>query len=136
MTKRKNDKKVRSNFIYGTTRNEVDHLDLEFDISTDSFEFKTKMVNRYTEVSYDRAKGPKVIARTPVIEGKSYFSTDMSMMNHFDFIAAVDTNTKIIRGYKISVSGISFCMRMFAVDSEGVIYTEHGGSGIHSAWNL
>lgn len=64
MTK-KPDRKKRIEHIYATTSEEVDHVTLTFDQKQGEIGFAEAMTNVYSQISYERPKGPKVLSRIP-----------------------------------------------------------------------
>lgn len=119
---KKNDKnKPRQKYIYATTSGVVDNISLSFDPTTNSIRFETEVKDAYSEITYDRAKGPKVISRTPQDGIDLLFSHNKSIESNYEIIFAVDTNTTQIRGIAISVTGIIQAQKIFAVDENGVV---------------
>ena len=111
--------KRRSAAIYATTANEVDKITISVNPATDEIEFHCEIIDAYSEISYDRAKGPKVLSNTPLSERQLQFDQVPAIEKNYDFIAAIDTNTSTINGHPISVSGIIFCEPVYAVDVDG-----------------
>jgi hypothetical protein len=64
------------------------------------------MTDTYSEVTYARPKGPKVIQRVPQSGMGARFDGSRSLFRDFDYLCAVDTNTRIIGGEPISVVAI------------------------------
>lgn len=62
---RDKDRKLRSEYIYGTTSGEVSEFYLTVDQRTGAISFGQGMTTVYSERSYERPKGPKVLSRTP-----------------------------------------------------------------------
>ncbi|PKN21766.1 MAG: hypothetical protein CVU68_06425 [Deltaproteobacteria bacterium HGW-Deltaproteobacteria-3] len=112
--------KPRKEYIYATTSNVVDNISLSFDTKTGGIRFETEVKDTYSEITYDRAKGPKVISRTPQNEVDLLFGHHAAIENNYEIIFAVDTNTVKIHGRNISVSGIIQAQKIFAVDTSGV----------------
>lgn len=105
MSKRQQSKN-RTELIYAATRGEVSELSITVDPATGEFSFGNEMTNVYTEVNYDRSKKPKVVSRIPQNDARLTFDAHAALKKNFDFICAVDTNTKAINGKKVSVVGI------------------------------
>jgi hypothetical protein len=105
VSKKKPGKKPRTEYVYGTTKSKVTQLEVSVDPQTGEISFGENVGNMYSEVTYDRPKGPKVLSRIPQ-NGMLTFSADSALRKNFDFICAVDTNTKIIRRKRVSVVGI------------------------------
>jgi hypothetical protein len=59
-------RKKRSEAIYATTASaETTEIVATYDHSTGQMSFGADMVNVYSEVTYERSKGPKVLSRIP-----------------------------------------------------------------------
>jgi hypothetical protein len=105
MTKKKN-RKQRTQYIYGTTKGVIDQLEYTIDQSTGEINFGPNVGNIYSETTYERAKGPKVLWRVPQ-SGEMYtFNTDTALKKNYDFLCAVDTNNREIQGRLVSVTGV------------------------------
>lgn len=101
-----NEKKPRTEYIYGRTKGVVSQLEFTVDTSTGEISFGPNVGNTYTEVTYDRAKGPKVLSRIPQ-EGEALtFSTDAALKKNYDFLCAVDTNTRVIQDKNVSATAV------------------------------
>lgn len=61
----KSNKKRRDSSIFATTKREVSEISLTVDRMTGEILFGQEMTNVYSEVSYGRPKGPKVLSRIP-----------------------------------------------------------------------
>jgi hypothetical protein len=108
MKKRKGDtgRKPRSERTYARTAGEVTEISLHYDPITDEVQFDTPVVNTYHEVTYKRAKGPKVLTMTPLLGPALQLDSNQALIKNHDILAAVDTNTRIISDLQISVTGI------------------------------
>lgn len=113
--------KPRSESIYSTTKGEVTEISLSFDAKRGDVEFDTEMINIYAETTYERPKKQKVVSRVPLTE-KIQFEINEAIWNNFDYIFAIDTNTRNINGYRISVSGVIQCQKIFIIDNVGIPY--------------
>jgi hypothetical protein len=118
MEKHKNKRKIREEKIYSTTNGKVTEISLSIN-QKGNIEFDTKMINIYSETTYDRLKGEKVLSRVP-LEEIAQFEINTAIDNNFDIIFAIDTNTRFIKGYAISVSGVIQSQKVFAVDPGGI----------------
>jgi hypothetical protein len=98
------DRKPRNDYIYGTTKIEVSQLEVAIEPSGE-ISFGNDMINVYSERSYDRIKGPKVLSRIPQDGPSLTFSQDVALKS-YEFICAVDTNTRVIGDKRVSVVGI------------------------------
>ena len=104
--KEKQDRKPRNEYICGTTTGAISELTITVDQRTGEISFGSPMTNVYSEITYDRPKGPKVISRIPQSGAKLAFANHAAIDKNFDFLCAVDTNTRTIRGKQVSVVGI------------------------------
>ena len=105
MSKKRPTKKKRTEYIYGTTVGEISELSISVS-DLGEVSFGTEMTNTYSEVTYDRPKGPKVLSRVPQSQKSLTFNQGAVLKNNFDYRCAVDTNTRIINGKRISVTGV------------------------------
>lgn len=105
MTK-KPDRKKRIEHIHATTSEEVDHVTLTFDQRTGEIRFAEAMTNVYSQISYERPKGPKVLSRIPQTTAGITFDPSSALFKNHDFLCAVDTNTRVLAGKEISVSAV------------------------------
>lgn len=64
------------------------------------------MVNTYSETSYERAKGPKVVSRIPQSHDSLTFDGSAALFRNYDFLCAIDTNTRSINGQLVSAVGV------------------------------
>ena len=104
MTKSK--KKPRSEWIYGTTVDEVTEIGLEISSDGSSAKFSQKMNDAYVQTTYPRVnKEPKVVTRIPVGDLEIPFVPNKAI-EKFDNLVAVDTGTRTIQGVNVSVTGI------------------------------
>lgn len=101
-------KKKRTERIYGTTTGIVDHLSFTIN-ERGEMTFGNDMTNVYSEVSYEREnrkKGEKVVYRIPQKNYDMSFDGHAALQKNYDFLCAVDTNTKVIDGTKVSATGV------------------------------
>jgi hypothetical protein len=103
---KKQDRKPRAEYIYGTTKGVVKQLEFTVDQGTGEISFGKDTTNVYSETTYGRPKGPKVLSRVPQAGEDLTFSTDAALKKNYDFLCAVDTNTRTIRGKDVSVVGV------------------------------
>lgn len=99
-------KKPRTEYLYGTTKGEVTGFSVTVDPISGKISFGDNIGNTYSETRYERQKGPKVLSRVPQADGMLTFHTDEALKKNFDFICAVDTNTKVIQGKTVSATAI------------------------------
>ncbi|MHC4053295.1 hypothetical protein [Bradyrhizobium sp. 25ACV] len=99
-------RKKRSEAIYGTTAGEVDSITITYDHSTGGFSFGDAMTGVYSEITYERPKGPKVLSRIPQGHRDIRFESSDALLKNYQFVCAVDTNTRMINGRRVSVTGV------------------------------
>ncbi|CAN7403812.1 hypothetical protein [Rhizobium sp. LjRoot254] len=104
--KKRPSRKTRNEHIYATTVGAESELSISINSQTGEIKFNKAMQNVYSEITYDRKKGPKILSRIPQSFGGAAFDPSDAIAKHYDFLCAVDTNTRIINGHKISVTGI------------------------------
>jgi hypothetical protein len=78
------------------------------------------MTNVYSEISYDRSKGAKVLQRVPQHRSGLSFDGGTALRNNYDFICAVDTNTRSIGGKRVSVVGVATAMPITVPERQGL----------------
>lgn len=103
--KSKSERKSRSEWTHATTSGEVSEIGFSYDPVTDTVSFTTPVENTYHEVSYERTKRPKVLNRTP-LSGADLKLQANPALKDFDLLVALDTNTRLISGCSLSVTGI------------------------------
>jgi hypothetical protein len=100
------ERKPRTEYIFGTTKGVVSQLEFTVDQSTGEIGFGPNVGNTYSEVSYDRPKGPKVLSRVPQKGENLTFSADAALKKNYDFLCAVDTNSRVIQGKDVSATAV------------------------------
>jgi hypothetical protein len=105
MAKHKN-KKPRQEYVYGTTANKVSSIEVIYDPATDSFRFGGEMENTYSQITYSRKKGEKVLSRLPQSNNGIFHNQHLALEKNYDFLCAVDTNTRIIKEKRVSAVGV------------------------------
>lgn len=118
--KNKDTKKKREEYIYATTTGDISELIVTTNSLTGEISFGSDMTNIFSERSYERAKGPKVLSRIPLAQDHITFDTDEVLKRKYDYICAVDTNTKIINGKTHSVVGIMSTEPVTIFDKDGL----------------
>lgn len=103
---RKAKKKQRQEWTYVRTVGEVSEISLQVDQSTGDVTFVTPVEDMYSEVSYERTKGPKVLTKIPLPGPILQTKPDEAFTKNFDAFVAVDTNTRSIQDQIVSVTGI------------------------------
>jgi hypothetical protein len=106
MAKKKPERKKRTEYVYATTKDDVSEIVVTTNSLTGEIGFGTEMTNVYSEVTYDRPKGPKVLSRIPQAHPAVSFDTPPALLRNFDFLCAVDTNDREIQGKRVCVVGI------------------------------
>lgn len=99
-------RKKRIEHLYGTTAGSVTEIVVTVDERTGDIQFGGAMVNTYSEVSYKRTKGPKVVSRIPQADPTLSFNSSTALFKNYDFLCAVDTNTREINDQRVSVVGV------------------------------
>lgn len=99
-------RKKRNEYIYGTTAGDVTEIVVNTDPATGEISFGQEMTDVYSEVTYDRPKGEKVLSRLPQRHPELSFDASLALKKNYDFVCAVDTNTKLIQGKLVSVVAV------------------------------
>ena len=99
-------RKKRNEYIYGTTAGDVTEIVVNTDPATGEISFGQEMTDVYSEVTYDRPKGEKVLSRLPQRHPERSFDASVALKKNYDFVCAVDTNTKRIQGKLVSVVAV------------------------------
>jgi len=120
MANKKPEKKKRNEHIYATTKGEVTEIVVTANSLTGEITFGTGVTNVYSEVTYDRPKGPKVLSRIPQAHPDVSFDTPPALLKNFDFLCAVDTNNREIQGKRVCVVGIYTFKRVLIPAAAGV----------------
>lgn len=113
-------KEPRQERIYATTSNLVDDISISINSKTNTVSFGTEIKDAYSEITYDRSKGPKVVSRIPQNGIDLLFNHCKSIESNYEIIFAVDTNTWEISGKNISVTGIVQAQKVIVVNENGV----------------
>ncbi|MEO1020372.1 MAG: hypothetical protein AAFY56_22185, partial [Pseudomonadota bacterium] len=119
MTK-KAERKPRTDWLYGKTKQSVSSISVEVGPSADDIAFVTDMKDVYSEVTYERPKGPKVVARIPQLQDGTTLSESQALDRNYDILCAVDTNTKTIADKTISVVGIVIAEPVWVGTEDGL----------------
>jgi len=141
-----NEKKPRTEYLYGVTKDVVTKLEFTVDTRTGEISLGLDVINTYSEMSYDRPKGPKVLSRVPQPPGFLTFSTDDALARNYDFLYAIDTNTRRVHWQTISVAGIVTVTHSYVPGPSGLrtywsfeipfvlVFTEPRGRPEHMGW--
>ncbi|MBB3411910.1 hypothetical protein FHT87_005877 [Rhizobium sp. BK316] len=99
-------RKPRFEHLYGTTADNVSEIVVRVNEATGEIEFGQPMVNVYSQVSYARPKGEKVLTRVPQDSAALSFDIQRALLANFDYTVAVDTNSRTINGRTVSVTAV------------------------------
>lgn len=113
-------RKPRDEYIYATTAGAVSEIRFTVDERTGAFRFEQEMTNVYSERSYDRPKGPKVVSRIPQAQPDLSFDETPALLANFDKLCAIDTNTRSVNGRTISATGVVTIHREFVPGPQGL----------------
>jgi len=102
-------RKPRNEQLYGTIADNVSEIIVRVNEATGEIEFGQPMVNVYSQVSYDRPKGEKVLTRVPQTASKLSFDIQRALLANFEYTVAVDTNSRTINGRSVSVTAVVTC---------------------------
>jgi len=106
MGKNSRQKRPRRDYIYATTKGEVSHLTVRYDPAQDRVTIAdadpdtVRLETRYVRPSSGKEKVVSSIAAPSL--GAS-FSTFMALKDRFDYLIAIDTNTKKIGDHQLSI---------------------------------
>lgn len=81
----------RQEYVYGTTKGQVDEIGITINPETGEIEFLTEMIDTYTQVSYDRPRGEKILTRVPSRGRRQIFDANDLLFRDYVDIFAVDT---------------------------------------------
>ncbi|MGA0532444.1 hypothetical protein [Hansschlegelia sp. KR7-227] len=105
MNKKDNNNKKHDEYIYAQTKPDVSGYTFSFGprgelILGEGFE------SAYSETSYERKKGPKVVRRITQPTSGTYFDSADALESHFDFFCAIDTNTRRVGDHRVSATAL------------------------------
>src|SRR6202035_3692990 len=83
-------RKKRSGAVYGTTAENVSSIVVTYDHITGGMSFGGAMTNVYSEITYERPKGPKVLSRIPQKHRDIRFGSGGALVRNYQFVCAVD----------------------------------------------
>jgi hypothetical protein len=98
-------KKPRSEYLVATTKGEVSEISVSFG-SDGSVRFGSEMMDARVEATYDRPKKPKVVHSIGVEPDRMYVGANPALLANYDRIFAVDTNTRELRGHRVSLTAV------------------------------
>jgi len=104
--KKKSERKKRSEHIAATLEGDATELLVTINAGTGEVHFEHEMTNVYSEISYERPKGPKVLSRIPQSDPAISFDTVPALAKNFDFLCAVDTNERLIQSKRVCVVAV------------------------------
>jgi hypothetical protein len=113
-------RKPRNQRVGGTTRDEVDSATILVNRRTGKIYFETPVVNTYSEVACDRAKGEKILSRISVPLEDLEADPNAAMFANFDLVFSADTNTWTLGERQVSVTGIIEARKIFLGDETGI----------------
>lgn len=117
--------KKKDDYIYFTTRDVVDAIEIEIDEVSGEIIPTMPVINTYAERSYARdRKGDKVVARVPQSAPALRFERDQILWTDYDYLCAVDTNTRTIGKHEVSITAVIQATKAWLSDSSGVV-TKH-----------
>jgi len=112
----------------------VNSLGAPVDPETGNISFCQEMINVYSEVSYERTKGPKILSRIPQdCSDDISFDASSALEKNYDFVFAVDTNTLELAGKSLSAVGIVTTSQCGFLGDEA--YFMAGDLMCHFVWN-
>ncbi|MDN3681802.1 hypothetical protein QWZ04_15970 [Vibrio tapetis subsp. quintayensis] len=99
------DKKPRIDKIQFTTKEKVSQITFTYDRTRDGFilpDANSESIK--VERSYDRDSGkPKVLSNVPGVTNFASFDVDRMLMEEYDYLISIDTNSRELKGKKISI---------------------------------
>jgi hypothetical protein len=98
--------KPRKEAIYATTVGEASSIGITIDTRTGAIRFDGAVENVYSQRSYERTKGPKILSRIHQHSEFVSFEGASTIFDNFDMVAAVDTNTNQVGDRRISVVAV------------------------------
>lgn len=108
---RDKDRKPRTEYIYARTSGEVSEVRFTVDQRTGAISFGPGMTNVYSERSYERPKGAKVLSRIPQTAAHATFDDGDALLAHYDRVFAIDTNTRTVQGRRLSIVDVATLKR-------------------------
>ena len=101
-------KKTRKESITTTTIQNTTSISIDYDSSSNSFIFnEADPATTKHNISYNRTSGKEKILSTVPTHNKSANIDYLSnLKNSIDYLCAIDTNSKVIKGAKVSISVI------------------------------
>ena len=119
MVDKSNKNRPRKEYVYARTRDNISRL--EVSINKDgSIDFGEDAISVYTQLEYEREKGSKVINRIFQSGSLAFFDHDEALSNSYDKLMAVDTNTRLVNGVKISVTGIVIGQKVWIPEEDSL----------------
>lgn len=107
MSKKKDPKKPREEWVYATTDGETTSLEVSIDSQTNAISFGQPMTNGYAEVSHKReGKSDKAIIRTYQDIDKLNFQVN-NIIPNCDKLLFIDTNQNEFSGIHLSATAIT-----------------------------
>lgn len=99
-------KKQRIEYVYATVNAADGELEVTYDGQQNGFVFENLVPGSlHQKIVYERDSGKeKVLISTPCSDEIGRFETIENLKNNFDFLFAVDTNTRVVAGERTSLS--------------------------------
>jgi hypothetical protein len=124
MNKKNIRRKKRKEVITATTVDNTTSITISFDPQTNSLvihEADPKTVK--SNISYDRASGKeKYLNISPSGKESVSFNPTTNLINNFDHLCAIDTNTKIINSRKISITVVYHVPELLKLHANKIPY--------------
>lgn len=120
------ERKKRNETIHASVEKNIRELLFKVDHITGEISFGHEVTDVYSELSYARPKGPKVLSRIPQSDPAVSFDMITALSKNFDFLCAVDTNDRLIRGKRVCVVAV-VAFKIVAVP---------GASELKTSWQL
>lgn len=103
MTKKPNKKKPRREYVQFTTARKTKEIVIGIASDGSEIRFATEMTDAHAVTGYERGKGFKVLNKIPGKTDSISIGSDRAL-SKYDYLLAVDTNTKDIEGRPLSIA--------------------------------
>lgn len=113
-------KKPRKDYVYARTVGKVSELEVIYNTQDGSINFGGEVENVYSAVTYDRKKGEKILSRIPQGNEGLFFDQPEALEKNFDILCAVDTNTLVLQGKRVSVTGVALLVPVWVPEAKGL----------------
>jgi hypothetical protein len=112
--------KKTTDYLYFTSRDKIGSVSFEIDEETGEVTPEFPFVNGFAERARERPKGPKVVSRVPQAGPALLFDREQLLWRQFDYLCAVDTNTRELGGHQVSITGVVQATKRYCASSTGV----------------